>query len=189
MNAKKWIWLSILVIFITALILTVVGINRWFYSGNVRVMGDQVRVSLSGKAYMFEHETRELLGTTLISIDGVSDKGEGNFFDGQFNVMDYINEYDGTLFTNMAVLEGDDGFWEIHVLESCTHLEETEEGYQKEVTHSCKYSYEFYVHPDKQDFLVVRVKDSYAVYPVYVVMADSEEEAWQIYNEYFPGKY
>lgn len=189
MNAKKWIFLSILVVLITALILMVVGVNRWFYSGNVRVVGGRVRVSLSGNAYMFDHETRELLGSTLVSIDGVSEKGDGNLFDGLFNVMDYINEYDGTLSTTMGVLEGDDGFWEIHVMESCTHLEETQSGTMKEVTHACKYSYEFYVHPDKQDFLVVRVKDSYAVYPVYVVLADSEEEARQIYEEFVPGKY
>ena len=189
MNAKKWIFLNIVVVLITALIFAVVGFNRWFHSGNVRVAGGRVRVSLGGEAYMFEHETRELLGTTAISIEGVSEKGDGNHFDGWFNVMNYVNEYDGVLSTNMGVLEGEDGFWEIHVMESCTHMEETEGGYEKEVTHFCKYSYEFFVHPDKQDFLVARVKDSYAVYPVYVVMADSEEEAWQIYNEYFPGKY
>ena len=53
MKIKKWIWLSVAVVLITALVLTVVGINRWFYSGNVRVMGDRVRVSLSGTGYMF----------------------------------------------------------------------------------------------------------------------------------------
>ena len=175
--------MTVLVVFITALVLLVVGMNNWFNSGNVRVVGGRVRVSLSGTGYMFEHETGELLGTTMVAIDGVSEKGDGNLFDGWANVLDYVNEYDGTLTTTMGVLEGENGLWEIHIHEECTHMEESENGYEVPVTHACKYSYEFYVHPDRQDFLVVRVKDSYAVYPVYVVMADSEAEARQIYSE------
>ena len=186
---KKWIWISVLVLFIVALVVTVAGFNSWFNSGNVRVAGGRVRVSLSGTAYMFEHETGEMLGTTMISIDGVSKKGDKEIFDGWMNVMSYVNEYDGTLTTTMGTMEGENGYWEILVNESCTHLEENDNGAMEAVTHFCKYSYTFYVHPDKQDFLVVRVKDSYAVYPVYVVMADSEEEATQIYKEFVTGKY
>lgn len=189
MKYKKWIWISVVVLFIAALVLTVVGINRWFYSGNVRVMGDRVRVSLSGTGYMFEHETGEYLGTTMMSIDGESLKSDKSLFDGWMNILDYVNEYDGTLTTIMGTMEGEDGYWEIVVNESCTHVEENDRGNMEKVTHSCKYSYTFFVHPDKQDFLVARVKDSYAVYPVYVVMADSQEEATQIYKEFVTGKY
>lgn len=189
MKIKKWIWLSVAVVLITALVLTVVGINRWFYSGNVRVMGDRVRVSLSGTGYMFENETREFLGTTMMSIDGESLKSDKTLFDGGMNILNYVNEYDGTLSTTMGTMKGEDGYWEIHVNESCTHVEENERGNMEKVTHSCKYSYIFYVHPEKQNFLVARVKDSYKVYPVYVVLANSQEEATQIYNEFVTGKY
>lgn len=186
---NKWLWGTVAVVLIAALVLTLVFTNQWFNSGNVRVMGGRVRVSLSGTAYVFDHETKELLGSTMISIDGRSEKSEKEIFDGWMNILNYVNEYDGTLTTNMGVVKGDDGYWEILVHESCTHVEENERGNMEKVTHACKYSYTFYVHPDKQDFLVARVKDSYSVYPVYVVMADSEEEATRIYHGFVTGKY
>lgn len=186
---KKWILIGVLVLFIAALVTTVVAHNSWFNSGNVRVSGGRVRASLSGVGYMFDHETGEFLGTTMMSIEGVSQKGEKEVFDGWMNIMDYVNEYDGVLTTNMGTMEGEDGYWEIIVNETCTHKEENDLGYLEPVTHFCKYSYTFYVHPDKQEFLVARVKDSYAVYPVYIVMADSQEEATRIYKEFVTGKY
>ena len=189
MNHKKWIWLSVAVVLITALVLAVVGINQWYNSGNVRVLGKRVRVDLMGTGYMFEHETGEFLGTTMITLDGKSMKSEPEIFDGWMNIFDYVNEYDGTLTTVMGVMEGEDGYWEICVNETCRHLEEDESGNTQVVNHSCKYSYTFYVHPDRQDFLVARVKDKYEVYPVYVVMANSKEEAAQIYQEFASGKY
>ena len=186
---KKWIWISLLVLSIAALAATVIGFNSWFNSGNVRVMGGRVRVSMSGTGYIFDHETGEMLGTTLMSIDGQSRKDEKELFDGWMNILNYVNEYDGVLTTIMGTMEGDDGYWEIVVSESCKHLEENDQGSLETVHHSCKYSYTFYVHPDKQDFLVARVKDSYAIYPYYVVMADSQEEATRIYKEFVTGKY
>ena len=125
----------------------------------------------------------------MMSIEGQSLKSDNATFDGWMNVLNYVNEYDGTLTTSMGTLKGDDGYWEIHVDESCTHVEENEQGHLESVSHFCKYSYVFYVHPDKQDFLVARVKDSYKVYPVYVVMANSQEEATRIYKEFVTGKY
>ena len=181
---NKWIWGTVAVVLITALVLTLVFTNQWFNSGNVRVMGGRVRVSLSGVGYMFDHETGELLGSTMMSIEGENLKSDKTVFDGWMNILDYVNEYDGTLTTTMGTVESDDGYWEILVNESCTHVEENDRGNMERVTHSCKYSYTFFVHPDKQDFLVARVKDKYAVYPVYIVMADSEEEATRIYQEF-----
>ena len=191
MKNKKWIWITALIVFLVALVALVIGINYWFRSGNVRSSGDQVRVDLSGQAYIFDHETRQMLGVTMMTLYGETQKGNPEVFDGWMNIMntDYMNQYDGTLNTTMGVMEGDDGYMEIHVNESCTHLEETDRGTTEVVTHSCKYSYEFYVHPDKQDFLVARVKDSYAVYPVYIVMAPTEEEATRIYHEFVTGEY
>ena len=186
---KRWIWIGLLVLCLVALVATVIISNKWFNSGNVRVMGGRVRVSLSGTGYMFDHETGEMLGTTLMSIEGVSRKDDKSIFDGWMNVLNYVNEYDGVLTTTMGTMEGEDGYWEILVSESCEHLERNDQGSLETVTHSCKYSYTFYVHPDRQDFLVARVKDTYAVYPIYVVMADSEAEATQIYKEFVTGKY
>ena len=189
MKYKKWIWMSIAVVLITALVVTVVGINQWYNSGNVRVLGKRVRVDLMGTGYMFNHETGAYLGTTMMTLNGKSVKSEPEVLDGRMNIFDYVNEYDGTLTTVMGVMEGEDGYWEICVNETCRHLETDESGSSKVVDHSCKYSYTFYVHPDKQDFLVARVKDKYAVYPIYIVMANSQEEATQIYHEFASGKY
>ena len=191
MKNHKWIWIALVILFIAALAVTIVLVNRWYLSGNVRTTGQQVRVDLSGKAYIFEHETGEMLGETMMTLYGETKPGNLEVFDGWMNIMnmEYMNEYDGVLTTTMGVLELEDGYMEIHVHESCTHVETNDRGTKEEVTHACKYSYEFYVHPDKQDFLVARVKDSYAVYPVYIVMAPTEEEATRIYHEFVTGKY
>lgn len=183
MKHQKWIWIG-MTLFVIALTAAVLGINAWYNSGNVRVLGGQIRVELSGVGYIFSHEDGELEGQTTICIEGESLESDKQAFDGWMNVAEYINEVDGTVTTNQGVLEGDDGYWEIHKSETCRHVEEDDEGNSEVVNHSCKYSYIFYVHPDKQDFLVVRVRDKYAVYPWYVVMADSEEEATRIYQEF-----
>ena len=91
---------------------------------------------------------------------------------------------DGTLTSNKGILQSEDGYWEIHLMESCRHTEKNEDGTSQVVDHSCKYSFIYVVHPDKQDFMIVRVKDKYEVYPLYVVMADSEEEALRLYRDY-----
>lgn len=191
MKSKAWIWITMIIVLIVALVVTIVLVSRWYQSGNVRSNGEQVRVDLSGQAYIFDHETGEMIGSTMMTLYGETEPGNLEVFDGWMNIMnmDYMNQYDGTLTTTMGVLEGDDGYLEIHVHETCTHWEETDRGTREQVTHSCKYAYEFYVHPQKQDFLVARVKDTYAVYPVYIVMADTEAEATQIYHEFVTGKY
>lgn len=191
MKNIKRIVIILLVVIVLALIGAIVAFNVWYHSGNVRVTNDQMRVDLSGQAYIFDHETGELLDVTTMTLKGETQKGNFEVFNGWMSLgnTDYMNQYDGTLQSTMGVLKGKDGYLEVHINETCTHLEETDSGSTEVVTHACKYTYEFYVHPDKQNFLVARVKDTYAVYPMYVVMASSEAEATQIYHEFVTGKY
>lgn len=188
MNRNKWIWIgmTVLVIVLTA---AVIGVNAWYNSGNVRVMAGKLRVEMSGVGYIISQETGEIEGQTLVSVNGKTLDGDKETFDGDLEILDYYNEADGTVTTTKAVTEGADGYWEIHHLESCKHYEEDENGNMQAVNHSCRYRFIYYVHPDKQDFLVVRVKDKNEMYPVYVVLADSEEEALQIFNDFRGDKF
>lgn len=183
MNARKWIIVSVIVL-IVALVAAVIGINSWYHSGNVRVMGGRLRVNLSGVAYIIDHETGEVTGQAVMNVCGESDSANKDVFVGDLDILGYMNEADGTLSSNKGVLEGENGYWEIRHLENCSHIEEDENGNSKVVNHSCKYSFIYYVHPDKQDFLIARVRDKYEMYPVFVVLADSEEQAVQIYKEF-----
>ena len=169
---------------VVALLAAVIGMNIWYKSGNVRVLLGNLRVSLSGNAYVIDHETGEIIGQTLVMVDGQTHNGTDGAFTGTLDVMDYYNEADGTLTSNKGILQSEDGYWEIHLMESCRHTEKNEDGTSQVVDHSCKYSFIYVVHPDKQDFMIVRVKDKYEVYPLYVVMADSEEEALRLYRDY-----
>lgn len=188
MNRKKWILIG-MTLLVIALAAFVIGVNSWYQSGNVRVMGGKLRVNLSGVGYIIDQETGEVTGQAPLNVRGESDEADKSVFVGDLEIMGYINEADGTLTSNKGVMEGDDGYWEIRHLENCQHIEEDEDGNSKVVNHSCKYSYIYYVHPEKQDFLVVRVKDKYEMYPVYVVLADSEEEALQIYQDFKGNKF
>lgn len=188
MNKKKWIWIG-MTLLVIALTATIIGINSWYNSGNVRVMGGRVRVDLEGIGYVIDQETGELIGQSELVIRGQSDSANKEIFVGRMEVMGYLNEADGTMATNKGVLKGDDGYWEIRRVDNCSHLETDEKGESKVVNHSCKYSYIYYIHPDKQDHLVVRIKDKYKINPVYVVLADSEDEAMQIYREFTAGRF
>lgn len=183
MNKKKWVLIG-MTLLVIALTVTVICINNWYNSGNVRVMDGRLRVDLDGIGYVIDQETEEITGEVEVAIHGRSDSVEKDIFVGRMEVMGYLNEADGTMTSNKGILKGEDGYWEIRRRDNCQHVEEDDDGTSKSVTHSCKYSYIYYVHPDKQDFLVVRISDKYKVYPVYVVFADSEEEAMQIYREF-----
>ena len=188
MREKKWIWIG-MTLLVAALTATVIGVNSWYHSGNVRVMGSKLRVDFSGVGYIIEQETGEVTGQAPLRVHGETDSVDQEIFVGNLEILGYINEADGTLTSTKGVLKGKNGYWEIRHLDNCQHIEENEDGSSKVVNHSCKYSYIYYVHPDKQDFLVVRVKDKYEMYPVYVVLADSEEEALQIYTEFKGDKF
>lgn len=188
MKTNKWIIIGVIVL-VLALAAAVIGVNMWFQSGNVRVMGGQLRVDFSGVGYIFSHETGEIIGQAPLNVSGKTSATDKELFVGDLEILGYMNEADGTLLSNKAVREGDDGYWEIYQMESCRHVEEDEDGNTDVVSHACKYSYIYYVHPDQQDFLVIRVKDKYAMFPFYVVLASSEEEATEIYKSFTEGKF
>lgn len=181
---KKWIWLA-LTLLVVALTATFISANIWYESGNVRALGSKLRVDLFGVGYVIDHETGQVIGQAPMVARGESDKS--GTFDGELQIVGYVNEADGTLSSTQAAAKGEDGYWEIRHLENCQHIEENEDGTSKVVNHSCKYRYIYYVHPDKQNFLVARVSEKYDVYPLYVIMADSEAEALEIYRD-FVGK-
>lgn len=183
MKAKKWILIG-MTLLILALTATVIGINGWYKSGNIRVLDGRLRVEIHGVGYIIDHETGEVTGQAPMSVIGSSDSMDKTVFVGDLDIMGYANEADGTMTSNKGIVKGSNGYWEIRHLDNCTHLETDEDGNSEIVNHSCKFSYIYYVHPDKQDFLIARVRDKYAVYPVYVVLANSEAEALQIYRDF-----
>ena len=183
MKKNTWIFIGVGVL-LAALAAVVIVSNCWFNSGNVRTLGKKLRVELSGVGYVISQETGKVIGQAPMNVEGSSSSADQEVFQGDLEIMGYINEADGEMTSNKGVRKGDNGYWEIHHLDNCRHVEENENGNKEVVNHSCKYSYIYYVHPDRQDFVIARVKDKYAMFPLYVVLADSELEALSIYQEF-----
>lgn len=187
MKKSKWIWIC-LILFVVILLGTVIGINRWYNSGNVRIGAQKLRVDLSGIGYIVDPATGKVTGQTPIGIEGECPDLEKGEFNGQMEVLGFVNETGGTITTTMAVGEGENGFWEIHCVESCLHYEEDEKGNKMPVDHLCDYIYTFYVHPEKQDFMVVLVDSFDADDSSFIVLAGSEAEALETYRWFRENK-
>ena len=187
MKKNKWI-IVVMIVFVVALIAAVVGIHCWYNSGNIRVMGDELRVDLEGIGYIIDASTGEITGQTPIAAVGKTLESDSSVFNGELEVLGYVNETDGTITTSQVVTEGKNGLWEIHCLESCLHYEEDSSGATEPVEHLCDYYYVFYVYPEDQDFMVVCVESFEEDELVYIVLADSEDQALETYQWFLEHK-
>lgn len=187
MKNNKWFWIgmTLLVVVLTA---AVIGINTWYSSGSVRVVGGDIRVNLSGTGYIFNAETGELEGQTPVRVTGETLATDAEVFSGVLEVLGYVNVTEGTITTTKAVLRDDSGFWQIECLETCLHYEDTADGGKTPVEHICDYYYTYYLYPQREDFLVVAVKDFDEEYPDYVVLGGSEDEARETYQWFMENK-
>lgn len=187
MKHSKWIGIGV-ALFVVILVVAILGINKWYHSGNVRISSQKLRADLSGIGYIVDPSTGEITGQTPIGVKGeCTDLKNGEFF-GQLEVLGFVNETEGTITTTMMAGEGENGFWEINCIESCLHYEVNEDGYSTPVDHICDYIYTVYIHPDKQDFMIVLVDSFDANDSYFVVLAGSEAEALETYRWFEENK-
>ena len=187
MKNKKWLWIgmTLLVIAVTA---AVIGVNIGYNSGAVRVMGEDIRVNLNGTGYVFDSQTGEVTGQTPVLVKGKTKASDATVFDGYLEVLSYVNYSEGTITTTTVISKDDSGFWQIECLEDCLHYESAGKDKTVPVEHLCDYHYIYYFYPEKEDFLVVRVKDFDEPNPVYVVLGDNEEQAKETYKWFMENK-
>ena len=72
MKYKKWILIVVFALLI-GMLGTIVGMNLWYKSGNVRAMLGNLRVKLSGNAYVIDHETGQIIGQTIVELTQTMD--------------------------------------------------------------------------------------------------------------------
>ena len=186
MKNNKWIWIGMTLVVI-ALTAVVLGVNAWYNSGGVRVMGNQLRVELEGTGYVFDGETGEVTGQSPVILRGNNLSADKQTFDGTLEVLAYQNEELGTVTGTSVVQEGENGFWMVHYLEQCLHYEDVEDGTEA-VEHICDYYYTYFLYPKNPDFLVVLVESFKEDTPIYIVLADSEAEAAEAYTWFMENK-
>jgi hypothetical protein len=187
MKNKKWFWIG-MTLFIVAITAAVIGVNYWYHSGTVRATGEKIRVNMEGTGYIFDPQTGEVTGQTPVRVSGETRASDKDMFDGYLEVMGYVNLTDGTVTTTSVISKDDTGFWQIECIENCRHFENGQNGATVPVEHLCDYHYIYYFYPEKQDFLVVMVKDFDEPHPVYVVLADSQEQAEETYKWFMENK-
>lgn len=178
---KKW-----LIFGVVALVLALIGgaviVHFWFESDGVRTLGNDIHAELSGKCYIIDPETGEITDETTIYISGSSSYSDSSIFEGDLTVVGYQNTATGTIEKTMGVEQGDQGYWLIHYLESCTHRE-TVDGITKDVEHLCDYQYIYYLTPGVHDQVIVRI-EPWDGDPLYAVLADTQTEALHRYEAF-----
>lgn len=176
---KNLIWIGIIVV-IVLLIGALVGIRFWFEQPGIQVLGNQIHVEMNEIGYIIDSKTEEIIGQTPVSIEGATSIQDKTKFDGDLTVLGYPNIESGTVEATTSVERLGSGFYAIDCVESCTHSE-TENGVTKVVEHICDYMYTYYLYPENENFLIVKVKDLEKSTVVYVVCAENEDQAMENY--------
>lgn len=178
---KKWIpiaALAVILLFVGA----VIAVRLWFESYGVRTFGGDIHAELSGKCYIIDHKSGDVIDETTIQINGSTSHSDDSLFDGTLKVVGYQNTATGTIESAMGIEQGKEGYWLIHHLQSCTHRESVE-GITQDVEHICDYQYIYYLNPERNQQVVVRI-ESLNDDPLYAVSADTEKEALARYYSF-----
>ena len=160
---------------ILILIAVVAILHFWFRSEGIQVLGDDIHAEISGKCFIIDPEKSEVLDETMVYVNGSTMRLDATLFEGELSVVGYQNTADGTMESTMGVEQRDGGYWLISHIQSCTHRENID-GITKDVEHICKYQYVYYLNPEFEDQVIVRI-ETVDDDPVYAVLAGSEEEA------------
>lgn len=179
---KKWLIGGVIIVLL-AVIAGAVILHVWFESDGVHVLGSDIHAELSGKCYIINSKTNEVLDETSLYINGSGSYSDSTIFEGSLSVVGYQNTADGKIESTMAVEQGEKGYWKIHCIETCTH-QETVDGNTKPKEHFCKYEYVYYLNPDYDDRAFVRIEAT-GEDAMYAVYASSEEQALQLFQEFY----
>jgi hypothetical protein len=143
-------------------------------------LGKDIHGEISGKCYIIKPDTEEILDETSLHVSGSGSYADSSVFEGNLSVVGYQNVAKGTISTTMAVEQGKDGYWLIHHLETCTHQEKID-GITRPKEHFCDYQYIYYLHPDLDDQVIVRIEPT-GKDAMYAVRADTKEQALERYR-------
>lgn len=177
---------SVSVLLTLLFVIVAVCVHFWFKSEGVQTLGNDIHAELSGKCYIIDPETKEIVDETNVRVQGsttVREKYSDEIpFEGELIVAGYQNVADGVIRKTMSATKGQYGYWEISHIESCTHRK-TENGITKDEEHICDYTYVYYLKPEFDDQVVVRI-DSFENGALYAVRADTEQEALVRFDEF-----
>ena len=184
MKSKWTIIASVTVVLV--LIIAGVAVHFWFESPGVRVFGDDIHAELSGKCFVIDSDKGEVIDETELYLNGSTSSADNTLFDGQLSVVGYQNTAEGIITSTMGVEQTKNGYWIIRHIQSCTHRE-TIDGITQDKEHFCTYEYLYYLNPDLQDQVIVRI-ESINDDPLFAVRADSKEEALARYRSFLAGQ-
>lgn len=192
MNKKKmWIIITAAAVALAALI----GVLCWLYWPGCRVVGDTLYVDIQETGFAFDPETGELLGQTPVTVSGTAGLKAGKLFSGEILVEGYQNSSSGTITGSGAAEKQDDGSVLIYYNESCVHYEtaeteadQTAAAATEKVEHICDYYYTVCLYPRKGDLTVVEVGSYLNETLVYVICAENEAEARELYQWYVENR-
>lgn len=182
---KKWIWLPAVLILVLAG--GFLGLRLWLHSPGIHVFGKELYADVSGKCYIIDGTTGEVVDETTLTIDGGTEGLDAVTFQGDLKILGYHNTADGIITASKMIEKRDNGCWQITHLENCTHQEE-QDGIIKPYEHFCDYHYVYYLYPKEPDLVVVLIDSFDKPHPQYAVMADSEEQALERYQMFLRSK-
>lgn len=183
---------------VAALVVLALAVGGLIYNKQMKerpgthLFDGELYVHLDGVGYSFalkDGKLGDFQSETPVKVSGGTKGGED--FEGELSVLGYPITESGTISGTPAAVPGKNGFYEIHWNPSCTHTEsvtetnaegETVSSYDKKVNHFCNYQYIFVVHPDHPDFAAVYVHNIVKDANYVVILADSEDQAKELYH-------
>lgn len=176
---KKRLIIAALILVIV-FVIAVVLVRFWFERPGVRILGDSIHAELSGKCFIIDSDTGEVIDETELYLNGSTSSADDTLFDGELRVVRYQNTAEGTITSTIGVEQAKYGYWILRHIQSCTHRE-TVDGITQDKEHFCTYEYLYYLNPDLEDQVIVRI-ESINDDPLFAVRADSQEEALKRYR-------
>lgn len=187
---KKWILIGAAVA--VAVVLLAGGllyVKHMQSRPGVHVFDGKLYVDITGTGFTFDVESGELKGQTPVTVKGSA--GVDASFDGTLSVLGYPVTETGKITHYSTLMDLENGFYEIHYSPACVHTETIdvtdEEGNAtgtktQQVNHLCNYQYIYVVYPENPDFLAVYIYDESETDYYCSVVADSEEQAKELYR-------
>ena len=183
---KKWLgWLA--VVCVALLILTVLSLRLWFISPGIHVLGEDLHVELTQTCFIIDGKTQEVVDETTVLVNGSTQSGSPELFDGELKIVGYQNSSNGTITSLKALEVNEDGGWILTHLENCTHQENVN-GIIQDVEHFCDYHYTYYIPETNPEDLVVLIESFDRDQPQYAVCAATEAEALERYKDFQENK-
>lgn len=182
-NRIGWLVIACVVLLIS----TVLVLRIWFISPGIHVLGNDIHVELTQTCFIIDGKTNEVVDETTVLINGSTQSGDAELFDGELKIVGYQNSSNGTITSLKAIEANDNGGWIITHIENCTHQENIN-GIIRDVEHFCDYHYTYYIPQENPEDLVVLIESFDKDKPQYAVCATTEEEALLNYQIFLGNK-